>query len=308
MTSALFASFMDGLVDAARPRFATAEAATAATLVAHRDAGIAAWPGVAVTDERFASDFARRLGPDGTPAALERACGTDVYLAIACIGGDTTALELLERTFVAEIDAIARKMRATTDQTTEVKALLRRVLLVDEPARAAGLRDFSGRGNLRAYIRVIVTRDLVRAIDRGRRDASFAEDKLLDRLGTAHDPELSMLRAEYHGVVSEAMRAAVRGLDERSRALLRYQLVDGWTVDQVAKVYAVHRATAARWLVAVRGALGEQIRSELAARLQIDPDEVASIIRLVQSRVDVSLERLLGPALADTVVADPADT
>ena len=304
----MFASFMDGLVDAARPRFATAEAATTATLVAHRAAGIAAWPGVALTEERFASDFARRLGPDGTPVALERACGTDVYLAIACIDGDTTALELLERTFVAEIDPIARKMRATTDQTTEVKALLRRVLLVDEPARAAGLRDFSGRGNLRAYIRVIVTRDLVRAIDRGRRDASFAEDKLLDRLGTAHDPELSMLRAEYHGVVSEAMRAAVHGLDERSRALLRYQLVDGWTVDQVAKVYAVHRATAARWLVAVRGALGEKIRSELAVRLQIDPDEVASIIRLVQSRVDVSLERLLGPALADTVAVDPADT
>lgn len=304
----MFASFMDGLVDAARPRFATAEAATTATLVAHRAAGIAAWPGVALTEERFASDFARRLGPDGTPVALERACGTDVYLAIACIDGDTTALELLERTFVAEIDPIARKMRATTDQTTEVKALLRRVLLVDEPARAAGLRDFSGRGNLRAYIRVIVTRDLVRAIDRGRRDASFAEDKLLDRLGTAHDPELSMLRAEYHGVVSEAMRAAVHGLDERSRALLRYQLVDGWTVDQVAKVYAVHRATAARWLVAVRGALGEKIRSELAARLQIDPDEVASIIRLVQSRIDVSLERLLGPALADTVAVDPADT
>ena len=305
MSSGLFASFVAGLADAARPSFTNTDAATTATLVMHRDAAIAAWPGISVGDERFAGDFARRLGPTATPSALERACGTDVYLAIACIDGDEAAIAALDRAYVSEIDGLASKMRASTDQAAEVKSLLRRVLLVDEPERPAGLREFAGRGNLRAYIRVIATRDLVRAIDRGRRNQSFAEDELLERLGTPRAPELSMRRAEYHGVVSEAMRAALQSLDERSRALLRYQLVDGWTVDQVAKVYAVHRATAARWLVSVRETLGERIRTQLGERLQIDPDEVASIIRLVQSRVDVSLERLLGPALADTVAADP---
>jgi RNA polymerase sigma-70 factor (ECF subfamily) len=275
------------------------------TLVAHRDAAAAAWPAITVTDERFASDLARRLGADATPTALERACATDVYLAIACIDGDATAIDLLERTYVTVIDAIAGRLRAAPDQASDAKALLRRALLVDEPERSAGLREFAGRGSLHAYVRVIATRDLIRAINRGRRDQSFAENELLDRLGTQRDPELSMLRAEYHGIVSEAMRAAVQSLDDRSRALLRYQLVDGWTVDQLAKVYAVHRATAARWLVAVRADLGKRIRTELGSRLKIDSDEVASIVRLVQSRVDVSLERLLGPALADTVATEP---
>jgi hypothetical protein len=35
------------------------------------------------------------------------------------------------------------------------------------------------------------------------------------------------------------------------------------------------------------------IRGQLATRLAITTDEVDSVVRLVQSRVDVSLERLL---------------
>jgi RNA polymerase sigma-70 factor, ECF subfamily len=303
VSSGLFESFIAGLPAAARASFSADT--TTATLEAHLAAAIAAWPTITVTDTRFVEDLARRLGPEVTPTVLERVCAPDVYLAIACIDGDSAAIELLDSTYIAEVDAVAGKLRASPDQAAEVKAQLRRVLLVDEPERPASLRDYAGRGNLRAYIRVIVTRDLIRAINRGRRDMSFAEDEILERLGTQHDPEISMLRAEYHGLVSEAMRAALVSLDERGRALLRYQLVDGWNVDQVARVYAIHRATAARWLVAVRETLGERIRTELGTRLKIDPDEIASIIRLVQSRVDVSLERLLGPAHDDTIAVEP---
>jgi RNA polymerase sigma-70 factor, ECF subfamily len=76
--------------------------------------------------------------------------------------------------------------------------------------------------------------------------------------------------------------------------LLRYSVIDGWNVDRIAELYGVHRATAARRVAAAREQLGESIRAELAARLEISTDEVDSIVRLVQSRVDVSLARLLG--------------
>lgn len=59
------------------------------------------------------------------------------------------------------------------------------------------------------------------------------------------------------------------------------------------KLYGVHRATAARWLADARAALGDAIRGELAGRLRIAASEVDSIVRLVQSRVDMSLDRLL---------------
>ena len=66
-----------------------------------------------------------------------------------------------------------------------------------------------------------------------------------------------------------------------------------WSNAGIGRAYDVHRATAARWVAAVRTELGDRIRSELAARLKIAEDEVDSIVRLVKSRVDVSLERVL---------------
>lgn len=290
--SLLYPSFVAGLHASARDRFA--EPATTATLTAHWEAARAAWPDLALPVERFAADLARRMGQGATPATLEGTCAPDVYLAIACVDGNPVAIQRCDQLCEREVGIVASKLRATPDQLAEARSHLARVLLVDEPEHPAALRGFTGRGTLRAYARVIVTRDLIRTINRGRREATTANDEILERLATMNDPELSVLRARYHGAVTDAMRAAVANLDERTRALLRYQIVDGWNVDQVARVYGVHRATGARWLVAAREALGDAIQEELAARLDVDPDEVASIIRLVQSRVDVSLERLLG--------------
>jgi hypothetical protein len=46
-------------------------------------------------------------------------------------------------------------------------------------------------------------------------------------------------------------------------------------------------------VTAARDELGDAIRTELATRLAVSTDEVDSVVRLVQSRVDVSLARLL---------------
>ena len=90
------------------------------------------------------------------------------------------------------------------------------------------------------------------------------------------------------------MRTALAALPDQPRALLRYSVVDGWTVERIGALYGVHRTTAARRVAAAREELGSAIRAELAARLAISVGDVDSIVRLVQSRIDVSLERLLG--------------
>ena len=120
------------------------------------------------------------------------------------------------------------------------------------------------------------------------------DDDFIDRIVPPSDPELSILRQRYRSDVDEAMRAALRSLDERERALLRYAFVDNLNVEDVGKLYDVHRSTAARWIAAAREELGKRIRDELAKRLKIDVDEVDSIVRLVQSRIDISLDRALG--------------
>jgi RNA polymerase sigma-70 factor (ECF subfamily) len=292
----LHQGFLAELAGAARP-FAGDEAALDDALAAQWDTARAAWPDVEVAPGRFARELARRIAThatgDITTAALEATHGGDVYLAIACCDGGSAAITQLDELVGRELRHAASKLRASPDQTSEVHSELRRILLVDDHERGAALRDYAGRGDLRGYVRVSATRALIRAINRGRREVAVDDDEVFDRMLPLDDPEISILRAQYRDTVDAALRAALSGLDARSRALLRYQLIDGWSIDQVGKLYGVHRATAARWLAEARELLGAAIRDELASRLQIAASEVDSIVRLVQSRVDLSLERLL---------------
>lgn len=285
-------AFLDALATDARPRF-TDPAGLAATLTELRDRAVAAYPELAVEPAVFAGELARRLGPAATPDQLARVHAAHVHLAIACAAGDAAAIRRFEAEFLDEVDTSARRLRATGDQTDEVRAYMRRILFVTEPGRPAAVTEFSGRGDLRSYLRVIATRELVRVINKGRREVGIVDDSLLDKLSPATSPALGHLRETYRDDVTAAIRAALAGLDEDARALLRYSVIDGWSVARIGALYGIHRATAARRIATAREELGAAIRSELAARLAISVDEVDSVVRLVQSRIDVSLERLL---------------
>jgi len=51
----------------------------------------------------------------------------------------------------------------------------------------------------------------------------------------------------------------------RERTLLRMPLVDRLNIDRLGVIYRVNRATVARWLVAIRRRLFEEVRRELAS-------------------------------------------
>ena len=289
----LEAVFLAALDDDARSRF-SGGATLAAALAQLRAAALAAYPAVAVDAATFATELARRLGAGASPEQLARVRADHVHLAIACAAGDELAIRRFEAEFLDEVDATAGRLRARPDQADEVRGQVRRILFVGEPERPAALCEFSGRGDLRSYLRVIATRELVRVINKARREVGVTDDAFLDMLSPAPDLELGYLRERYRADVDAAMRAALAALPDQPRALLRYSVVDGWSVDRIGALYGVHRATAARRIAAARAQLGAAIRSELAARLAVSVDDVDSIVRLVQSRVDVSLERLLG--------------
>jgi len=141
---------------------------------------------------------------------------------------------------------------------------------------------------------------MIRTINGGRREVAIGDAAFFERVLPPDDPELEALRSRYPESLDAALRAALARLDGRARALLRYQLIDGWSVERVGRLYGVHRATAARWLADAGDALGNTIRDELAMRLQMATDDVDSIVRLVQSRVDMSLDRSPAPDTGPT--------
>ena len=90
-----------------------------------------------------------------------------------------------------------------------------------------------------------------------------------------------------------AFAAAARELPAEQRILVRQHHLAGITLDQLADVYGIHRVTVARRLAAARDALGLLARQRLAAEIALPVDELESVLALVISKLDVSMQRLL---------------
>jgi RNA polymerase sigma-70 factor (ECF subfamily) len=253
-----------------------------------------AWPGVEVAPAAFVTHLAHHLShvaPDLD--ALRGLRGSDLYLACACASGDQLAIVTFERAYFGEAEVAAARMRAGTTIADEVKQTLRRALFVREPGRPPAIADYAGRGDLRGWVRVSAVRATQRLLNRGKRDVELDDEALFSVLSPAEDPELGYLRSRYRTAFATAFRDALAATNAEERSLIRYQLVDGLTIDQLAKLYRIHRATAARRLAAARAGILERTRNALREAVGVTGEELDSIIRLMHSRLDVSVERML---------------
>ena len=286
--------FLRGVASA--PRAALADMADLdAVLAAHVAGAHAAWPEIALADEAFIAHLAGRFADDAGEAEVRAVRAGDVYLSLACARGDQAAIVQFERAYFGEIDRAAVRTRAGAELAAELKQILRRILFVAEGTRPAAAAMFAGRGDLRGWIRVTATREAIRLLGRDKREVKIDDDALFDFLSPANDPELGYIRDLYRVECSDAFRTALDALPVKDRSLLRYQVLDGLTAGEIGAIHGVHGATAARWLAKIRDELLERTRSEVQRRLGVATNEVDSILRLVHSRLDVSLERVLRP-------------
>ena len=260
-------------------------------LTAALAAAQSAWPDLDVSAAELMSYVAARLPADAAETIGQLRIG-DLYLACACTRGDDAAIAAFQRTYFGEIDFAARRARAAPDIAAEARQNIGRVLF-SGPSPA--IADYAGRGDLRGWVRVTAMREVLRLLARAQREIPVDDEAFLDALSPAVDPELGYVRSMYRDDFDAAFRTAVAALSDRERELLRRQLIDGTTIDELAAMHGVHRATAARWFQAARKALLDGTRRELEHRLGASSSEVDSIIRLLVSRIDVSLERLLMP-------------
>jgi RNA polymerase sigma-70 factor (ECF subfamily) len=128
---------------------------------------------------------------------------------------------------------------------------------------------------------------------RGSREVPVDTETLAMLVGGSNDPEVAYLKRVYTGEFRAAFESAFAELGARDRNLLRYAFVEGLTIDGIGALYKVHRATAARWIVKAHGELGAKVKAGLLARLGVDAAEYESILRLLESQIDLTLERFL---------------
>jgi RNA polymerase sigma-70 factor (ECF subfamily) len=74
---------------------------------------------------------------------------------------------------------------------------------------------------------------------------------------------------------------------------LRQHILDELTIDDLARLYRVHRATCARWLTDARLELGKGTRKRLIAALGVKSDELESLLRFLDSDIELSISRIL---------------
>jgi RNA polymerase sigma-70 factor (ECF subfamily) len=131
-------------------------------------------------------------------------------------------------------------------------------------------------------------------LGRGRgRESSLEEDQLGERVaGDSEDPELEYMKAVYRPRFKEAFREALGELAPNERALLKQSLLDGLSIDALAGLHQVHRATAARWVAAARERLITATRARFQAKVRVDARECDSIFRALGSQLDITLRRL----------------
>lgn len=214
----------------------------------------------------------------------------DLALVRACAAGDQAAFVEVERRFRAELAGALSRIGLTRPEIDEVGQTVRERLFVGKPDAPPRILEYSGKGALASWFRAVIVRagiDLRRVRNRIAEAPSNDDEPLLTIAGATDDPEIENLRARYAEPFKRALADAVRALPTDERNTLRLNVVDGLNIEQIGRIYGVHRATIARWIAHARETIASETRRLLLERLKLQPAELDSLVRLCRSRIDI---------------------
>lgn len=247
--------------------------------------GCAAWPGIELDVATFSTRAVKQLG-DGP---LDTVRADDLYLAIACAAGVDQAVIVFDRHYLAGLASSLIRRGQDRAAAADVVQAVRVRFLVGNAGRGPKIAEYNGRGSLAAWLCVAAIRTAITAYRKHRREIPCDDLAIMAR---SCAPDLALLRMQFGGELEVAFRTAFATLAPRERNLLRYHVVDRLSIDRIATLQGVHRATAARRVAHAREALIEGVRLGLQDRLRIDGAELDSIVRQLASQLELSLRWL----------------
>jgi RNA polymerase sigma-70 factor (ECF subfamily) len=247
------------------------------------------WPELADAGcaDRFAEAVTARIeGELDGEAAAARLALPDLYLVTAVLAGHRGALAVLERLVRQAATRATGKLRGLAPEDV-VQELL--VKLLVPPGKLAA---FGGHGALHAWLKVAAVRTALSLMRK--KQPELDDDALAAIADSSDDQALAFMKQAYRAEFKRAFAATVGELPRRARTLLRLQIIDQLTLEEIAAFYAVSRATVARQLADARALLVAGTRDRVSTTLAITPAELSDLMRLVAS----SLYQTLPPLLA----------
>jgi RNA polymerase sigma-70 factor (ECF subfamily) len=246
------------------------------------DRALARWPRIGTSRHELLRHVERLGEKCGDLARF----GDELYLACSCLRGDPGALAVFEGEYVSRIAPSLARFRTDQDFVAEVIQLVRHKLLLPPDGR---LGLYAATGPLLTWLRVVSVRTALGLRRSARRpEADLRAEHVLEvpRVDASDMPR-------YRQALDAAVGKVFKELPLRERNLLRLHYLDGVSLDRLARLYDVHRATIARWLADLRRRMLADIEKDVSERLRLSPSECRSVLGMLQSLLDASIASLL---------------
>lgn len=239
----------------------------------------AAWPDVQVDEAKFRAHLAT-LGGDAELDVPE------LYLAFACAAGDAAALAALDRTYFASLRGPLAKLGLDKGSIDETLQVMREELLAPRSAAPPRILNYGGRGKLAGWLRSVAARTGLRVAKKTPR-----ADELDERTPSpiAGDLELDYMKKTYGAAFQRAFATALAELPAEDRLLLKQRFRHHMTVEELGALHSVHAGTISRWVAAARDRLVAATRTAMMRELGIGGGDVESILRMIQSEIEITL-------------------
>jgi len=223
--------------------------------------------------------------------ALDDLHACDLFVSHAAVLGDPCAVLDIDRRLREQIAAVVKTLGESRGFADDLEGELRDHVLAPRDGKPARLASYAGKGPLDGWLRVTITREALRARKQARRTDRPLDDDA--ELASAVTPELEYVKATYRDAFRAAFRTALGQLDDRQRNLIALHYGDGVGVEALGQMYRVHFSTVSRWIAAAREKLFDVTRDGMRAHVPGSDDELAEIMELLQSRLDVTISLFL---------------
>jgi RNA polymerase sigma-70 factor, ECF subfamily len=256
-----------------------------------------AWPAFPIDLQPFVERVAGLLDEaEPAEAELRRLAVADLFLAYACSLNNDLALRAFAERCDGDLRIIASRLHVPHDDFDDFRQRLWNKLFLASNGHAPKILDYSGKGELQSWFRVVAARSILDELRNARRSEpgrTFSTVSSLWESARAADPELASIRQRYKANFRQAFERAVGQLEPEERNLLKCHYILSMSTEELAGAFGTHKATAARRVARAREKLLTHTRAQLKSHLGVDSSELDSVMRLFDTEMSVSLSRLL---------------
>lgn len=254
--------------------------------------GPSRWPEIRLDRDVFIPFLARHLTAESLAETEWQALRFhELYLVCAFGMGDRAARGIFEEEYVVPVARRLSRLGVPADRASDVIQDLRcRLFEMQSPQITR--RGYTGRSDLLGWLSLCAVRAAQTLQKRERRERAIDLSESLLPVGE-RTPEEEALRQRYYDSFLAALEEALRRLTVRQRNLLRHAYFDKLSVDRIASLYQVHRATAARWLANAKEQLIAYTREAFLSRVPMGGQSLLALRSLLHTELQPKLNHLL---------------